>query len=470
MTETRRPPACHFDRALGMRVITKHRDDCPSRLTDDGECPADARGCAPCTAAHCLICSREHATNDRPDTCAECIGHVREDLTQLAADYQALAVEAIAGGGDGRLVAAAPIPGGNAAVLHGPMVRLDQLRTGRGYTTEDMAEIHHRKDPVPPLAVLAQWEDMWRAWFGHARGGRATVAGAVRYLCEQLDHMANGQGGKGPDWLAFTKQVRTLRAGLERALHDEQEPERGVECFECGDRLVRRFRDPKRCRHSTPARVELQRALVRQLGGQDWLRIVGSYPEVHVMEGDLAAARGPSAALVAAARRPCAKCVERQGGLDDPRAGRSWECPGCRKQYDVGEYVTAVRRDLIEGEGWTHAGAAAAAATDVVGMVVTDTLVRKWAERLQVRSVCAWSLDPKTGLGRRSPQRLVFWPDVAEKANEVHQRMLEAQRRRVQNEAWHKAVRKGENPERAAERLGIGRHRLRHLIESLSAA
>jgi hypothetical protein len=77
-----------------------------------------------------------------------------------------------------------------------------------------------------------------------------------------------------------------------------------------------------------------------------------------VIEQDLAAARGPSASLVAAARRPCAKCQDRQGGLDDPRAGRSWECPGCRKEYDVGEYATAVRRDLLEngdqGDGWIH--------------------------------------------------------------------------------------------------------------------
>jgi hypothetical protein len=54
----------------------------------------------------------------------------RATSTHPARDYTDLAVEAIAGGRDGRLVAAAPIPGGNAAVLIGPYVRLDLLRTG----------------------------------------------------------------------------------------------------------------------------------------------------------------------------------------------------------------------------------------------------------------------------------------------------------------------------------------------------
>jgi hypothetical protein len=471
VTDTRRPPACHFDRALGERVTRKHRDDCPTEL-GTGDCPAADRGCAPCTAPHCLVCGREQATNDRPDTCAECIGHVREDLTELAADYQALAVEAIAGGGEGRLVAAAPIPGGNAAVLHGPMVRLDQLRTGRGYTPTDMAELHHDNDPIPPLAVLAQWEDMYRAWFGHTRGGRASVAGAVRYLSEQLGHMANGPAVReGPDWLAFTRQVRTLRAGLERALHDEQEPERGVQCFECGDRLVRRFRDLKRCRHTTPARVELQRALVRQQGGQDWLRTVRTYVEVDVMEADLAAARGPSASLIAAARRPCAKCAERQGGLDDPRAGRSWECPGCRKQYDVGEYVTAVRRDLLEGgehgAGWTHISMAAEAATTLVGLQVSDGLVRKWLDRGKVAGLCEWTRGRPWGL------RLVYWPDVADQANAAVDRMVaaaeERHRRAVQDEKWRRAVARGEDPEVAAKRLGISKARLERLFDTVAA-
>lgn len=468
MTEIVKPPRCHFDRALGERVTSRHRDDCPSRVTEDGECPASGRGCAPCTAPHCNVCSREHATNSEPDTCADCIGKIRGDLTELARDYADLATEAIAGGHDGQLVAAAPIPGGTAAVLHGPAVRFDQLRTYRGYGPAEMAKVHRPNDPSPPLAVLAQWEDIYRAWFGHARAPRATVAGAIRYLGEQLDVMANGQGGKGPDFLAFTRQVRNLRAGLERALHDEQEPERGVECFECGDRLVRRFRDPKRCRHKTQARVELQRALVRQIEGQEWLRLVAGYPELGiVVESELAAARGPSASLIAAARRPCARCTDRQGGLDDPRAGRGWECPGCRKGYDVGEYVTAVRRDLIEGDGWAQVTTAAQAATDLVGMVVPDSLVRKWADRLMVGTACVWR-EPVKGRVQRTPQRLVFWPDVADEANAAVARMMERRRKALQVEAWSKAVDKGEEPEVVAKRLGISRQWLRHLVERRS--
>jgi len=517
MTETRRPPRCHYDRALSQRVTTEHRDDCPTQqpAPATGDCPAAGRGCAPCTAPHCHICGREHATLEHPDTCPDCIGKIRGDLVELGRDYADLATEAIAGGHDGQLVGAAPIPGGTAQVLRGPAVRFDQVRVSR-HTAKDHAigRNGRTRDPVPPLAVLAQWEDIWRAWFGHPRAPRATVAGALRYLSEQLDVMANGQDGKGPDFLAFTRQIRTLRAGLERALHDEQEPERGVECFECGDQLVRRFRDPKRCRHKTAARVELHRALVRQQMGQDWLRIVGSYPEVEVNEQDLAAARGPSASLIAAARRPCAECVDRQGGLDDPRAGRSWECPGCRKVYDVGEYVTAVRRDLVdsEGHGWIHITAAAETVTDVVGVHITDSLVRKWLERGKVAGLCEWRPGARWGL------RLVYWPDVVAAANDTVERMIAAAEERqaraaqestwrrvvlaevaagrrikpasrrvakqlrihparaavlldelVEELAWRRAVEAGEDPVAAAKRLGVSRSRLSALLDTVAA-
>lgn len=411
MTETRKPPRCHYDRALAVRVTTAHRDDCPHEQ-GTGDCPAAGRGCAPCTAPHCLICGREHATNETPDTCPECLGKIHQDLAELARDYTDLATEAIAGGHDGHLAAAAPIPGGTATVLRGPAVRLEQMHTFRGY-----ASAHLKNDPIPPLAVLADLEDTWRAWFGHTPATQASVAGALRYFNDQLDHMANGLAPGAPDFLAFTRKIRDLRAQLERALHDEQEPEQGVECFECGDRLVRRFRDPKRCRHKTPARVELQRALVRQAEGQAWLRVAASYPELPILERDLAAARGPSASLIAAARRPCAACqLQRggQGGITDPTSGQSWECPGCRKEYTLGEYHNAVRRDLLNDEhGWTTLSNACAAVATLTGAVLGDKTLRGWIGRGWVDSRFE---QTKIGL---PGVRVVFWPDVMREARRV---------------------------------------------------
>src|SRR5690606_21189388 len=105
------------------------------------------------------------------------------------------------------------------------------------------------------------------------------------------------------------------------------------------------FRVPKPCKHPTPARSEL--AMWTQLG----------YPEAL------------TPADVRAARRPCGTCD--QGGIEDPRAGLSWECPGCRREYGPGEYATAVRRDLLEngadGDGWTHITMAAEAASTLTG-------------------------------------------------------------------------------------------------------
>jgi hypothetical protein len=183
-------------------------------------------------------------------------------------------------GRDGRLVAAAPIPGGTAAVLIGPTVRLDVMRVARGLTPDVLAEDHRRGDPIPPLAVLAQWEDIYRSWLNHELAGRATIGRAIRYLKAQLPYIANHVTADAPDWLEFTRQVRKLRAECERALHDEREPERGVECFECGDTLVRRFRVARRCRHSTPARRQLVEWMHARAIAQDWLRVLATYPEI----------------------------------------------------------------------------------------------------------------------------------------------------------------------------------------------
>lgn len=386
-TDTRRPDPCHYDRTLGIRVTREHRDDCQD--------PAGHRGCKPCTAPHCAICGRTHATNNHPQTCPTCQGKIDTDLATIHTAYAALAIEALEAGADGRLVAAAPIPGGTAQILAGPTVRLDTVRVSR-----HLREDHRPGDPLPPLAVLAQWENIYGTWLGHTRTRRASVAGAVAYLRTQLPYIA--QKPDGPNFAAFARQIRALRATCERALHDEREPERGVECFECGDKLVRRFHDPARCTHPTPARVELER----------WVSL--HYPEAL------------TPADVREARRPCGECD--QGGISDPRAGLSWECPGCRKEYDPGEYATAIRRDLLTGgpdrDGWTHVTMAAEAASTLVGMIVPASTVRKWAAREKVAS----KLN-STGV------RLVFWPDVADEAVAAVRRAELAELRRRQRAA-----------------------------------
>lgn len=435
MTEHRRPPACHYDRAQGGRVTTEHRDDC--------DLPDTHRGCKPCTAPHCAICGREHATNDQPQTCPGCQLKTDQDLAELAMAYAALATEAMDGGGDGRLVAAAPIPGGTAQVLRGPTVPTPALKF-----TRTLVEDHHHSDPLPPLAILSQWEDLYRAFLGHTPGQtRGTVTGTVRYLRTQLPYIA--QRTDGPDYHAFTRQVRGLRAHLERALHDELDPEHGVECFECGDQLERRFRKATPCTHSTPARLELQR----------WARL--GYPEALTTVD------------VRQAYRPCGDCD--QGGITDPSAGQSWECPGCRKEYDPGEYATAVRRDLLtggpNGDGWTHIAMAAEAVTMMTGVTFGPDRIRRWMDRGQVSGVCQWRAVVRRGVltGTQNGLRLVLWTDVRDRAAESIRKaaLLELERRReaMQEDSLRQAVGRGEDVEAAGVRLGIHPARVEKFVE-----
>lgn len=430
MTDTQ-TPACHYDRALGYRVTRRHADHCPG----DQTCPASDRGCEPCTRPHCAICGREHATLAQPQTCPECQGKIDDDLAQIQADYTALHVEALEAGHNGQLVAAAPIPGGDAAVLVGPTVRLGSTRYSPTLAEDHPAKGRERT-PLPPLAVLAEWEDIYRTYLGHndeeprtetARWGdpvtwhrRATIGSAIAYLSVQLPYIA--QRTDGPDFLAFARQIRRLRAGLEAALHDERSDERGVECFECGDELVRRFREPRRCRHRTKARRDLQAWMRRRAVAIDWLRTLRSYPELgDVRIDELRAADAPPASLIAEARKPCAACTkawkDTQGGLDDPRHGRSWECPGCRKEYSVSEYATAVRTSLvngIDGTGWCTLQAAGDAATDITGRPVSPAMIRVWIGRGDDIAICCWWKK-----GARAGVQLVFWPDVLHRATEV---------------------------------------------------
>lgn len=425
MTDTK-PPACHYDRTLGYRVTRRHDDSC----LGDSACPGQ-QGCEPCIRPHCATCGREHTTHAQPQTCPECQGKIDDDLLDIQASYAALHTEALEAGHDGRLAAAAPIPGGDAQVLIGPTVRVLGVRY-----SPTLAKDHHPKDPLPPLAVLAVWEDTYRTFLDHngvsrpprtARWGqkiagtrRATIGSAIEYLRTQLPYIA--QRNDGPDFLAFTRQIRSLRAQLEHARHDEREPERGVECFECGDQLVRRFRDPKRCRHNTPARQELRAWLRRRAAAQDWLRTLRTYPELgDALAGEFRAADPPPASLIAAARQPCSPCAKAwkgtQGGLDDPRHGRSWECPGCRKEYSAAEYATAVRSSLvngIDGSGWCTLQAAGGAAADITGRPVSAAMIRVWIGRGDDIAVCCW-WKPKA----RAGVQLVFWPDVLQRATEV---------------------------------------------------
>ena len=408
MTE-HRPDPCHYDRHLAQRVTKRHRDNCTTNACE---------GCRPCTAPHCHVCGRGHADNDHPQTCPTCLGKIGQDLDDLLMAYALLAREAMAGGGMGRLVAAAPIPGGEAAVLIGPYVKLPLLRTYRGFTTDHLDKDHRPGDPMPPMAVLAQWEDIYRDWLGHTPASKATVGRSVKYLRAQLPHVA--QRVDGPDFLEFTRQLRRLRASCERALHDEREPEEGVECFECGDNLVRRFRRARPCKCGPrPVLRHAEHAPCACLTG---IRVDPSDDGLDQVVVRLLARDPYDGPVHPRDDLDCIACHREQawdvqhgehdqGGIDDPTAGMSWECPGCRKDYDPGEYQNAVRTDLANTNGgWVSVSIAAQAATAVAGRSVTETTVRGWVGKDWVDSHFSETRSGLPGI------RLVRWADVRREA------------------------------------------------------
>lgn len=415
---------CHLDRTLGYRVTSRHVEGCTDPRTHDG--------CEPCGERHCVVDGYTHLDISHPLTCPRCLSAIRKDLADIRWACRHLRWQAARG--ENYRTAAAPIPGGDAMVLISPHAR-------HADAIDPDPKVHRDTDLRTPLEVLLTWDHQVRSWLGHQLPARPSVRGTTAYLEDHLQRWAQDTTGRAPDWPAFATEVGELRRLLERVLHDEQTPELGVACFECGDRLVRRWGDAKPCGHRTPARD-----LVRV-----WTHVLG-YPEA------LTAADHLEAAL------PCGACD--QGGIADPSAGQSWECPGCRKEYTPGEYASAVRRDLLErgpdGDGWTHVNMAAEAASTLTGYFIAPATVRRWMDRGQVVSCCRWKRGEQWGL------RLVFWPSVAEVASAAAERHARALAERMelerQEQALRAAVDAGEDVAAAGRRLRIHAKRVARFV------
>lgn len=195
-------------------VIGEHYDEC------DG---TDCRGCWPCLVGHCLICRREHTDEAHSQTCASCVGAVREDLELIVDMFARLEDEAISKGmaGDGEET----VLGGDAMVMLAMRYR---EQTG---AASDGDKSHESKtDPVPPLLTLATWEDCYRDHLGHDQAGTASVDAAAGYLSRQLTHIAQDSEVPFED---FARDIRQTRGRLEDVLHDGERIERGAPCPAC---------------------------------------------------------------------------------------------------------------------------------------------------------------------------------------------------------------------------------------------
>lgn len=282
-----------------------------------------------CGYRHCVVCNG-HLDAGEVATCWLCVGQARRDLVAVVDLVALLPEHALRAASNGRLVAAEPIPGGDAIVM---------LGRGSEGLSDDGAT--NPGDPEPPAWVLGWWEEVWREAL--ALGSRRpvwqrpadrTIATAQVFLNDHLDWAANYHAGFG----LFARDLGSTRRHLEALLRAGDAPQDGVSCFECGATLEREYRAPRAC--SCPPRPTLR--LDREL-----------WEDAHAAHD--------------------------QGGLKDPELDHGWHCPRCHRDYSPGEYRLAVQSAY-------DATADFRTQTDVTRLTGCPRgTVQGWASRGQVR-------------------------------------------------------------------------------------
>jgi hypothetical protein len=234
----------------------------PDDVLDEAGLPVhtgdDCTGCQPCTAKHCVVCQVEHVEHEQ--TCPTCITNAKERLRSVYGLNKHLAEHAVSAGQNGRLLAAAPIPGGDATVLRGPgsdgssvVFAEDQNRLaylGGQVVPADHKDDERHGEAMPTRQLLEQWEDVWRAELG-SRQRHRTLLSTARFLIEHLSWAAQ----RTPSFPDFVRDIARHAALLEVVLNDGVRPETGAApCFRCAGDLVRQAAEPTLCPHAWAAK------------------------------------------------------------------------------------------------------------------------------------------------------------------------------------------------------------------------
>lgn len=279
---------------------------------------------------------------------APTLGDAREDLATIVTLTGHLLDQAIHGGHDGHLDAAAEIPGREAMIMLGPAANYEawaHQTTTRIRVEHAQATREHRKvrvvwlddleaDLDPPTLVLTAWEDMWREHLATFDTTRVQVRSLTRSAAYLNQHMTRMSTLTRPSFDNFTTDLHQLRARLETVLHDGERDEKGAPCVHCRTILVRRTDPPA----PAPARY---------CRGHDGI------------------CRWPD-------RADC--CLPDRGGLRD-----MWDCPRCNRSYNAAEYWNAVAAGY-------RANAPALTAGDMAAQLgITAGTLRVWAHRGKVR-------------------------------------------------------------------------------------
>jgi len=223
----------------------------------------------------CCVCNRRSLTTQERQTCATCIGRVRADLADIENfyarlegvlvenRYPALAPDDRPHGGDDETA----IPGGDALVMvsgggngspagrrvagnekadlafdYPEFAKHPAYRRGETNVLPGREHVADELTSYPPsvAALLAVHEDDWRRLLGHEAAGPADVAGSVAYLTSQLDRIAQTYS----EFDSFAVDIQKMRQRLQSTVGFSEQPVRGAPCFDCGQKLVRRYRYP----------------------------------------------------------------------------------------------------------------------------------------------------------------------------------------------------------------------------------
>jgi transposase-like protein len=286
------------------------------------------------------------------------------DLREIERLYDQLLAHALFGGNNGRLNAAAPIPGGAATVALSPWS--SGLNSGAYGMPEHIAALRMKEhygdkwcEERHPLLTLATWSMVWREWFGHTEPSlRITVRSASTYLrlnAEAMEHdhhsgtekdLGDGTVELSPDFDEMARDVAGVKAMLENiVLAGIREERSQVPCLDCGTvRLVKRY-----TKHA---------------------------------------------------------------------AADHWLCPKCKRRYSDPEYHLAQRQHLASQGADQFVSLSSAAAA--VGRSVRT--VRRWtSRRVWDKAARQWQIKPgkvRSACDAATRLPLVYWPDVRDHARE----------------------------------------------------
>lgn len=196
-----------------------------------------------CGERHCVV-DRRHLADDEAQTCVHCLGRARSNLVVICECYTLLPAELVEAGG----VSFDPIPSGARET---PMPGGDVLvLLAGGNISDGDAGIESPSDPVPPVALLASWEDDIRRLRGFRAAGAATMSSTSSFLNLNLSWAAQHH----PAFDELSGDLHRLRRRLEAVTKAGDAIDRGgrIPCPECDEPLVRHYSEPRPCTHDNP--------------------------------------------------------------------------------------------------------------------------------------------------------------------------------------------------------------------------